>query len=121
MMRVLLFFITLQRALLANSQQPGNPDQPDTTTLLHALKTGQIQGHFRYFFMATDNKTGLSDYYANAVGGGIKYESAPYKGFQLGVSGFFIFNIGSSELSKPDPATNQFSKYEQGLFDVEDL
>lgn len=117
MKRVLLLLIILQHTFLAKAQPPG---RPDTTTLLYALKTGQTKGHFRYFFMATDNNTGLTDYYANAIGGGIKYESAPYKGFQLGVSGFFIFNIGSSELSKPDPKTNQFSKYEQGLFDVED-
>lgn len=92
----------------------------DTTTLLYIFKKGRISGHFRYFFMATDNTRELSDYYANAVSGGIKYETAPFKGFQLGVSGFFDFNIGSSDLSKPDPKTNQANRYEIGLFDVED-
>ncbi|OQP59047.1 OprD family outer membrane porin [Niastella populi] len=131
MKRALLVLITLQTGAFANAQHQEINGQPplwkgkqqqtaDTASLLHAFKTGQIHGHFRYFFMATDNKTGLTDFYANAVGGGIKFESAPYKGFQFGVSGFFIFNIGSSALSKPDPKTNQFSRYEQGLFDVED-
>lgn len=92
----------------------------DSTSLLHAFKNGQMHGHFRYYFMATDNATGLTDYYANAVGGGIKYETARLSGFQLGVSGFFIFNIGSSNLAKPDPKTNQLNRYELGLFDVED-
>ncbi|HJS55477.1 MAG TPA: OprD family outer membrane porin, partial [Chitinophagaceae bacterium] len=92
----------------------------DTATLLYVFKKGQIHGHFRYFFMATDNTRELSDYYANAVGGGIKYETAPFKGFQFGVSGFFVFNIGSSDLSMPDPKTNQTNRYEIGLFDVED-
>jgi outer membrane porin, OprD family len=92
----------------------------DTTSLLNAFKKGRISGHFRYFFMATDNSGALSDYYSNAIGGGIKYETAPLKGFQFGVSGFFIFNIGSSDLSKPDPKTNQANRYEIGLFDVED-
>lgn len=107
---------------------PGKPElwrgkqnlTEDTTSLLHAFKKGQMHGHFRYYFMATDNKAGLSDYYANALGGGIKYETAPFKRFQFGVSGFFIFNIGSSDLAKPDPKTNQLNRYELGLFDVED-
>ncbi|HQW93089.1 MAG TPA: hypothetical protein PKY28_08325, partial [Ferruginibacter sp.] len=48
----------------------------DTTSLLSAFKRGHVNGHFRYFFMATDNKAGLTDYYANAAGGGIRYETA---------------------------------------------
>ena len=92
----------------------------DTTSLLYTFKKGRIYGHFRYFLMATDNARELSDYYANAVGGGIKYETAPFKGFQFGVSSFFVFNIGSSDLSIPDPKTNQANRYEIGLFDVED-
>jgi hypothetical protein len=27
-------------------------------------KNGNFSGHFRYFFMGTDNETGLTDYYA---------------------------------------------------------
>jgi hypothetical protein len=90
----------------------------DSASLLHAFKNGQMHGHFRYFFMATDNRNDLSDYYANAAGGGIKYETAKLYGFQIGVSSFFIFNIWSSDLSKPDPKTNQQNRYELGLFDV---
>ena len=95
-------------------------DQADTTTLLYAFKKGKVNGHIRYFFMATDNQRGLTDYYANAIGGGIRYETAPFKHFQLGVSGFIVFNIGSSNLTKPDPHTNVNNKYEIGLFDVQD-
>lgn len=92
----------------------------DTSSLLHAFKKGQMHGHFRYYFMATDNAKGLSDHYANALGGGIKYETAPFMGFQFGVSGFFVFNIGSSDLTKPDPVSNQMSRYELSLFDIND-
>lgn len=107
---------------------PGKPalwkgkeqNSDDTTSLLYAFKKGQLHGHFRYYFMATDNARGLSDYYANAAGGGIKYETALFKGFQFGVSGFFVFNIGSSNLSVPDPTTHQLNRYEIGLFDMED-
>jgi len=64
----------------------------DSTSLLHAFRNGNMSGHLRYFFMATDNEKMLSDYVAHAAGGGIKFETAPLKGFQLGISGFFTFN-----------------------------
>lgn len=92
----------------------------DTLNLLQAFKKGTIHGHARYYFMATQNREELSDYYANAVGGGLKYESAPFRGFQVGVSGFFIYNVGSSDLSKPDPQSGGHNRYEIGLFDLED-
>ena len=91
----------------------------DSASLLYAFRHGKVNGHFRYFFMATENAEGLTDYYANAVGGGIKYETAPFKGFQFGVSGFFIYNIGSSDLAKADEKTGQKNRYEIGLFDIE--
>ena len=91
----------------------------DTTSLLSAFKRGHFNGHFRYFFMATDNKAGLTDYYANAAGGGIRYETARFHGFQFAVSGFYTFNIGSSDLGKPDSTTGQLNRYEIALFDVE--
>jgi hypothetical protein len=93
---------------------------PDSATILHAFKNGKVHGHFRYFFMATDNASGLTDYFANAGGGGIHYQTAQFKGFQFGVSGFYVFNLYSSDLSLPDPSTNQMNRYEIGLFDIED-
>ena len=74
-------------SLNAYVQQPDAPGKPllseereqvpkDTTSLLYAFKKGQISGYLRYYFMATNNASGLSDYYANAVGGAIKYETA---------------------------------------------
>ena len=94
------------------------PGIPDSGSLVSAFRKGKFRGNLRYFFMASDNKPGLTDYYANAIGGGIKYETAPYKGFQLAVGGFFIFNIGSSDLTKADPVTKQYNRYEIGLFDI---
>jgi len=91
---------------------------PDSLTLLGAFKRGTVHGHFRYFFSGTDNTGELSDYFANAVGGGIRYETANFKGFGLGVSGFYIFNAGSSDLLKKDALTSQANRYELGLFDI---
>ncbi len=92
----------------------------DTTSILHAFKSGHVEGHFRYYFSATNNNRGLTDYFANAVGGGLRYETASFHGFQMGISGFYIFNVGSSDMAQPDSATGQFNRYEIGLFDVED-
>ncbi|MBC7383007.1 MAG: outer membrane porin, OprD family [Bacteroidia bacterium] len=91
----------------------------DTTSLLSAFKRGHFNGHFRYFFMSTQNQKGLTDFYANAVGGSLKYETAIFQGFQFGVSGFYSFNIGSSDFTKADPATGLYNRYEVALFDIE--
>ena len=90
----------------------------DSTSLLFAFKHGKVHGNLRYFFMATENQDRLTDAYANAAGGGLFYESAAYKGFQMGVGGYFIYNLGSSDMTKVDPFTNAVNRYELSLFDI---
>lgn len=84
------------------------------------LRNGRFFGHARFFSMLTDNSEGLTDYQANAVGVGIGYETGKWKGFQLGISGYAIYHLASSNLSDIDPLSNQPNRYELGLFDVED-
>lgn len=91
----------------------------DTTSLLSAFKRGTVNGHFRYFFMTTQNAKPLTNFFANAAGGGLKFETANFHKFQFGVSGFYAFNIGSSDLAKSDSTTGANSRYEIGLFDIE--
>ena len=130
-MKALRIYAWLLLGLPAAAQHQEVPAKPemwkgktkvteDTTSLLHAFKAGQLHGHFRYFFMHTNNARELTDYHANAIGGGIKYETAKYKGFQFGVSGFYIYNLASSDLSKPDEKTGQPNRYEIGLFEITD-
>jgi len=95
-------------------------DSTDSKSVLGAFKGGKVQGHFRYFNMITLNEKDLSDYYANAVGGGLRFETAKFHNFQFGISGFYIFNIGSSDLTIPDSQSGQYNRYEIGLFDIED-
>ena len=124
---LLLTFLLIQGFFAQHhelSDQPimwkGKPqDVLDSTSLLYAFKTGTTAGHFRYFFSQTTNEGGLSDYFANAIGGGLRFETNSYHRFQFAVSGFYFFNIGSSELHDPDPLTGSLSRYEIGLFDVE--
>ena len=95
-------------------------EQPerDSLSILSAFKHGKVNGHFRYFFMRTNNTDELTDYYANAAGGGIRFETASFYGFRFAVGGSYVFNIASSDLTVPDSLTGQYNRYEIGLFDV---
>lgn len=115
-----VYDVHAQQHVYENTVQWKVMQSDDTTSLLHAFKKGKLHGHFRNFTTVTKNAPGLTDYYANATGGGIKYETALFKRIQLGVSGFFVFNTGSSDLTKRDEKTKQLSRYESSLFDVAD-
>ncbi len=91
----------------------------DSSFLQSYFQRGRANGHFRYYFMSTDNEHGLTDYYALAAGGGLRFETAPFYGFQFAVSGFYYFNIASSDLTKADSASGQANRYEIGLFDIQ--
>ena len=109
-------------SLLSNTvvaQHETIKQKADSNSLLSVFRNGKTEGHFRYFFMGTDNKKGLTDYHAHATGGGLSYKTASFHGFRLGIGGFFISNTGSSDLIKPDPSTQQLNRYEIGLFDIE--
>jgi hypothetical protein len=93
----------------------------DTTTLAYALRKGsKVDLHLRMYYMSTNNDKELSDYYALAFGGGLKYQTGIYKGFQFSVGGFFVWNLSSSDLTKNDPTTGMPNRYEVGQFDIQD-
>jgi hypothetical protein len=89
------------------------PEQNDTLQSL--LKKGVFEGQIRNFFMATVNHQNYPDYYALATGAGLSYTTPIIKHFQLGFSGFVIYNAASSSLAPQPPFNN---RYEVGLFDV---
>lgn len=127
-MKKVLFFllvtgIVLPSYLLAQHHDPswsakrvlidkhGEPD-----SLCNILQnTGVFEGHIRTFFMSTINHDEFPDYYALGMGGGLGYYSPIIKGFQVGMSGFIIYNITSSHLGPQPPYNN---RYEIGLFDI---
>lgn len=98
---------------------PDQPHSPKVDNLLHAFEQGHFHGHFRTFFMATDNARQLSDYHAWAAGGGLHFSSAAWHGVSFGIGGVFNFNLASSDLGAKDPTTGASNRYEIGLFDVE--
>lgn len=76
---------------------------------------GVFEGHLRNFFMSTLNGNGYPDYYAWGIGGGLGYYSPIIKNFQVGLSGFIIYNLSSSHLGSRPTFSN---RYEISLFDV---
>jgi hypothetical protein len=127
---ILIFFLINSAYLVAQHQEihimphlwKGKKSvAEDSSSLLFAFKHGKVHGNLRYFLMTTDNQGNLTDAYANAAGGGLFYETAAFKNFQLGVGGYFIYNVGSSDMAKIDPYTQTTSRYETALFDLENL
>lgn len=116
-------FVLLQQTLSAQDHHTEQEVRIESDSTIHSLQQffskGKFFAHARSFVMATVNKGALSDYIAWGTGAGIGYESAVYKNLQFGVSGFFINNLASSDLTKRDPITNVSSRYELSLFDIE--
>lgn len=102
------------------AQPISNEIQDTTCNLQHALKNGQFQAKIRSYSMATDNAKSLTDFWAQGIAFSMHYESRSWKGFQIGFGGSHVFNLASSDLSKPDSTTGLFNRYEIGLFDVTD-
>ncbi len=91
----------------------------DSSNLLFRFQMGTMHGHLRTFYSSTANKNSSIEY-AQAIGGGIQFISKPLYNFHVGVSGFFVYDAFSSDLSKPHPLSNSFNRYELGLFDITD-
>ena len=82
------------------------------------FNASQWHFHSRTFYMNTVNEGALKDDYALAQGAGIGLVTSPFHGFQMGLSGYFIFNVWSSDLSQRDLITQGANRYEIGQFDV---
>lgn len=102
-----------------NKRKDHAMDQKIKYNSLHDFLSKSIwKFHSRTFFMSTINEGKLKDDFTLAQGAGIGLLTAPIKGIQFGVTGYFIFNIWSSNLLKPDPTTGGTNRYELGLYDI---
>jgi hypothetical protein len=78
---------------------------------------GHFHGHFRNYFMATDNRGDDHDFWTNATGGALHYSTANWKGFEAGVKGIFTYRTASSDLyNEEDPRAS--ARWETELYDV---
>jgi hypothetical protein len=91
----------------------------DSSNVAFFIKNAAWDAHARSFFMSTMNEGHLRDHYALAVGAGIGLLTKPLHGFQMGVTGFFIYNLLSSPLGDLDPSMGGTNRYELGLFDMQ--
>ena len=93
--------------------------QVDSSNLLYRFQMGTLHGHLRSFFSSNFNKNSEMEY-AQAIGGGIQFISKPVYNINVGVSGFFVYDAFSSDLTKPHPLSGTINRYELGLFDITD-
>jgi hypothetical protein len=101
MFRIFIFITTMSVGALAaygqhhDDEAEAFPLQPlpfdSLKRVLHDM--GKFEGHLRTFFMNTVNQRNSPDYYALAGGGGLAYYSPVIKHFQVGISGFIIYNV----------------------------
>lgn len=95
-------------------------EKKDTTSLAYALNKGsKVDVNLRWYGMYTNNQAHLTDYYAVAFSGTMKYTTGSIKGFRFSIGGHFTSNVSSSDLSIPDIYTNANNRYEVALFDYE--
>ena len=85
------------------------------------LQRGDIEMHIRSFYMNTQNRGQLLDYSTLAFGGGLGYYSPSYKGFHVGFSGFFVFQLHEQNIRISDPSTGNVNRYEILLYDMNDF
>jgi hypothetical protein len=100
----------------------GYTNQDDSTRvdkLVDFFSKGHFSGQIRDFSMVTINHGHLFDYYANAIGAQVHYETLPIKGFSIGLNGLFVYRLFSNDLLNVDSISGSSSKYELQLFDVE--
>jgi hypothetical protein len=93
--------------------------QVDSSNKHKRFKLGTIHGNLRSFFSSNFNKNSDIEY-AQAVGGGIQFISKPVYHVKLGVSGFFVYDAFSSDLTKAHPLSGALNRYELGLYDITD-
>jgi hypothetical protein len=86
-----------------------------------ARSWGKASGQWRTHFMSTINKGELKDFSALATGGKLKYQHHFGKHVEVGTAFYSSFNLGISEMLATDPITGKPSRYEAGLFNVQDL
>lgn len=80
-----------------------------------------LSGQWRTFYMNTVNNGELKDFAALATGGYIKYDYKFSWGLNLGGAFYTSLNTNIQDLTEPDPITGKTSRYEEGLFDLNDL
>jgi len=97
--------------LIAFSIWAGEPDTLGQHNILEAFHHGHLKGQVRDYTMLTVNKGGGKDYFAQAIGASLHYETAEFYGLSIGLKGIFIHRVFSNDL--------EGARFERQLFDLE--
>lgn len=92
--------------------------QEKLNSLSKVFSEGKVGGHARSFYMHTFNEGDLTDYWTNAVGMSLQYESLEFHGFSIGIDGVFTFKTFSSDLNAIDSVAGKSARWEKQLYDV---
>lgn len=106
------FQISFLTAQHAESPENENPQLKDMFSNAH------FHGHFRNYFMTTQNRGSLQDYYTNATGGAVGFTTGNFIGFEIGVKGIFTYKTFGNDLGVEDAVTGKNAKWEYELYDV---
>lgn len=119
---IFLLLLTLPWALNAQELHSDTTglEERHRKSLSHDLEKGKFDIHFRSFYMQTINQGALTNYSTLAAGAGLGYLSPAWKGFQVGFSGFFVFQLYETNLTIADPTTGAGNRYEVLLYDMHD-
>ena len=117
MRKYLLLFFSIFSVLFSQQVSAGNTS--DSTGLRSAFLRGKTEGSLRSFYMQTINHQQLRDYYALGTAIALRYETSSFKGFQLTIGGSYSYNLLSNDLTLADPISRTSSRYEVGLFDLD--
>lgn len=90
----------------------------EVRSLRELFLRGHLHGRVRQMNMVTFQSEPLQDHAAGAIGMGISYETAPFHGFRLGLSGLFTFRTFAYQMEAPDSSGHGFPRFELQLFDV---
>jgi hypothetical protein len=119
---IFIYILILLKSKLFSQEQNDYhiSNQPkDSICLKECFLSAHWEAHTRSFFMSTINEGILKDDYALASGAGVGVLTKPFYGLQLGISGFFIYNLASSAIQNQDTVSHSPNRYEIGLFDIE--
>ena len=81
-----------------------------------SIKHSQFKAQFRNSFMATINDGPLPDYWTNAVGGRVGFETAQFHGFSFGAGIAATLKTVESDLYEKDDLTGKSAKWEKELY-----
>ncbi len=115
---ILILFPVFVKGQVNNDVHIKMNDESDSLSFQSHFVKASWSVQSRTFFMSTINEGSLKDDYTLATGAGIGVLTEPYHGFQLGLNGYFVFELFSSDIDQPDPTTNNANRYEIGLYDL---